>query len=216
MKKILLLFVVFASFLVGTTAQQTFPLQMEGEYLCEIRYGCTAPFKLVIKRDTTDSTRFHFIDSCPNSWSGSVIVSMHQNSLTQLDSFVGNTPNCVFQGRFYPNSDSLFSYRNVMGCGSGCNCNLQYKCKKVIPVGLAENKLQKLKLLPNPVNQLLNVKYFNGRLNYTIYSSLGALAKTGQLTASNTQIEVVVLPKGIYFVQFEQDNVQYTQKFVKE
>ena len=119
-------------------------------------------------------------------------------------------------GRFFPNSDSLYVFRATLGCGSGCTCLLEYKCKKVIPVGLGVNKLQKLQLAPNPVSKLLNVKYFDGRLNYSIYNSLGALAQSGQLTETNTHIEVLNLPKGIYFIQFEQDNVQYTQKFVKE
>ena len=215
MKKILL-FVVLAGFFGSINAQQTFPLQMEGEYLCETRYGCAAPFKLIIERDTTDPTRFHFIDSCPNFWSGLINVRMYQSIVTQLNTFVGNTPNCIFQGTFYPSSDSLYTYRLAMGCGSGCNCLLKYKCKKVIPVGLAENKLKKLQLLPNPVRENLQVKYLNGLLNYSIYNSLGALAKSGQLTESNAQIEVIALPKGIYFIQFEQEGLQYTEKFVKE
>jgi hypothetical protein len=76
--------------------------------------------------------------------------------------------------------------------------------------------LEKLQLLPNPVRESLKVKYFNGLLNYSIYNSLGALAKSGQLTESNAQIEVIALPKGIYFIQFEQEGLQYTEKFVKE
>ena len=173
-------------------------------------------YKLIIERDTTDPTRFHFIDSCPNFWNGSFNVRMNQNSVTQLNTFVGINPNFIFQGAFYPNSDSLYTYRIVPGCGAGCNCGLRYKCKKVIPVSLAENKLEKLQLLPNPVRESLQVKYLNGLLNYSIYNSLGALAKSGQLTESNTQIEVIALPKGIYFIQFEQEGLQYTEKFVKE
>lgn len=202
---------------ISSTAQQTFPLQMEGEYLCEIRYGCAAPFKVFVEKDTLDSTKFSLIDSCPNSFGGLFNFQMHTMSFSP-DSFRGvtNSFNCYLQGRFHPAADSLSIVRWTLGCGSGCTCLLEYKCKKVIPVGLGEHKLQKLQLAPNPVNELLNVKYFNGRLNYTIYNSLGALMQRGQLIETNNQIEVHTLPKGIYFIQFEQDAVQFAQKFVKE
>ena len=184
---------------------------MEGEYLCEIRYACASSFKLIITKDTSDSTKFIFMDSCQNAFSGSLSCFMTQNS----DEFRSGTF-CNMIGKFFPLTDSLYAYRAEPGCGSGCTCGLVYKCKKVIPVSLAENKLEKLQLLPNPVRENLQVKYLNGLLNYSIYNSLGALAKSGQLTESNAQIEVIALPKGIYFIQFEQEGLQYTEKFVKE
>ena len=131
MKKILLLFVVFASFLVGTNAQQTFPLQMAGEYLCEIRYGCAAPFKVFVEKDTLDSTKFSLIDSCPNSFGGLFNFQMHTMTFSP-DSFRGftNSFNCYLQGRFHLAADSLSIVRWALGCGSGCTCLLEYKCKK--------------------------------------------------------------------------------------
>jgi hypothetical protein len=213
----LLASILFISITYCVSAQQAFPLQMEGEYRCEVRYGCAAPFKVVVEKDSLDSTKFSLLDSCPNAFGGLFNFQMH-NITFSPDSFRGftNSFNCYLQGKFHPSVDSLSIVRWTLGCGSGCTCGLVYKCKKVIPVGLAENKLEKLQLLPNPVRESLQIKYFNGVLNYSIYNSLGALSKSGVFTETNAQLEVRTLPKGIYFIQFEQDGLQYTQKFVKE
>jgi hypothetical protein len=223
MKKLLLLFVVLTGFLTSLSAQQKFPLQAEGSYSCTVLRNTwfssnTFSTILIVTKDSLNARRFFTFDS--NSVkTGTNTMDSVPNTFRYYYSTSnqwGHFSRTFRWGNFKLSTDSLILNTTYSSGPPHVSTSNYYKCKKVIPVSLVENKLEKLQLLPNPVRENLQVKYFYGLLNYSIYNGFGALSKSGQLTESNTQIEVIALPKGIYFIQFEQEGLQYTEKFVKE
>ena len=191
------------------SAQQAFPTQMEGEYLCEPRHGCNSSFKIFIEADTSDTTRFFLNDSCTTFRGGRFNIPM-----TNSNSFNGNINTCHIQGRFYPNLDSLDAFRLTPGCGSGCSCGLEYKCKKVI-TSLSKNKLHSILLYPNPVKEELVLKGISEKVTFRLHNVQGQLLKNGFISTQHP-IQVNELPPGIYLLQLGEGKEQLWRKVVKE
>ena len=72
-----------------------------------------------------------------------------------------------------------------------------------------------LKLYPNPVINVLNVKVDNNLINqpYNVFDSLGRVVLNGNLDDVETTINVEQLSKGIYYLKVSDNSVS---KFVKE
>ena len=78
-----------------------------------------------------------------------------------------------------------------------------------------EFKSNSVKLYPNPVVNILNIKAENNLINqpYTIFDGLGRVVLNGELNDIDTTIKVEQLTKGIYYLKVYGNNAY---KFVKE
>ncbi|MAC94115.1 MAG: hypothetical protein CMC96_01305 [Flavobacteriales bacterium] len=196
-------------------SQNNFPLSMEGEYICQQRYACASSFKVVLEADSTDSTRFFLTDSCPNFYSGRFNIGM-----TNTSNFYANTSSsplgsCSINGQLYPSLDSIYASRSAQGCGSGCTCLLEYKCKKVISTGIAEQNLINLNLYPNPVKEELYIKGTKKGIRYRLHSLQGKLLQSG-LFSEQHPIKLSGLPQGLYLLQLGEGEKTIWKKVVKE
>ena len=81
-------------------------------------------------------------------------------------------------------------------------------------IGMEEMKNANIKIYPNPVKEMLQIKN-NARINrIEILDLLGKVIY--QFNNSGNQINVSALPQGIYFVKLETEKETVIQKFVKE
>jgi surface protein len=88
---------------------------------------------------------------------------------------------------------------------AGLNCDLSTETFDTIS----------LKLYPNPVLSILNIKVENSLINqpYYIFDSLGRVVLKGSLNDVDNSINVEQLSKGIYYLKVSDKNAS---KFVKE
>lgn len=191
-------------------SQSAFPTQMIGEYNCEQRSGCAAAFKIVLEADSTDSTRFFLTDSCPNFWSGRFNIGM-----VNSNSIYANIGSCHIQGQLFPNLDSLYALRYTQGCGSGCTCRLEYKCKKIIFTGVEEQDLINLSLYPNPVREKLYIQGTKKRIRYRLHNLQGQLLQSG-LFSEQQPIKLSGVPQGLYLLQLGEGEKTIWKKVMKE
>ena len=201
-------------------AQQTFPIQMEGDYLCEPRTMCNVNYSINIALDSSDINRFILNDSCPNSTGGEYKFEMYSNSTLYPDSFYfissQNGLICFLKGRFYPQNDSLFINGSAFGCGGGgCTCSHTYKCNKILSTSLSEKDLEAVQLFPNPVQEQLRFKGLKQATTYRLHNLQGQLLLNGQVQDGNA-IELGKLAPGIYLLQLGESDKSVWQKVVKE
>ncbi|MBL7817128.1 MAG: T9SS type A sorting domain-containing protein [Saprospiraceae bacterium] len=73
----------------------------------------------------------------------------------------------------------------------------------------------KVSIFPNPTTQSLLFKENVARMSFEIFDATGK--SMGIYKITNGQIDVTLLPTGIYFLQSECENhVRHTQKFIKQ
>jgi len=72
-----------------------------------------------------------------------------------------------------------------------------------------------LSLFPNPANNLLYIDGFitGQELDYHIYQTNGKLAQSG---AATNQLDISILPKGMYLLRVNNGAQQFQARFVKE
>lgn len=199
-------------------AQQNFPVQYSGEYICQPRFACTA-FKVTIRADTSSLNKFHMTDSCYPVGLGDFISRMSLNTSINTDSFyvISSTLPvfCYLAGNFI-NNDSISALGFRGGCGSpGCSCMEVYSCKKVGSTRLNENKTQVVQLYPNPVKDALQLKGIKEPLSFRLSNIQGQLLKSG-MVSSQQPVRMSELPQGIYLLQLGEGREQIWKKVVKE
>lgn len=92
-----------------------------------------------------------------------------------------------------------------------------YNTNVVNPVDLNETLLQdvKISLYPNPASDEFRVHYpHNGTLQYKLFTSSGVLVLSGEIEKNGSSIKTKELAQGIYFLQFESELGQQTQKII--
>lgn len=82
------------------------------------------------------------------------------------------------------------------------------------PLSNNEFQIDKLKIYPNPVKDILNVANTNNFSNYEIFNLLGSKIISGTIT--NGQIMVSDLTNGIYIIKIKDGNKIVTNKFIKK
>lgn len=85
---------------------------------------------------------------------------------------------------------------------------------KLTSTGLINNIVENsFELFPNPVNDILNIKYINDKqIKFKIINLLGVVVKQGVLTREQKIINISELPFGIYLFIFGNE----TKKFIKQ
>lgn len=73
-------------------------------------------------------------------------------------------------------------------------------------LGIAENKFD-ISVYPNPTQGLINVNIQNAA-QYRVYSALGQLLQSGELTQNEKQIDFSNFSKGIYYLRMEQESIK--------
>lgn len=81
------------------------------------------------------------------------------------------------------------------------------------PLSNNEFQIDKLKIYPNPVKDILNVANTKNFSNYEIFNLLGSKIISGTIT--NGQIMVSDLTSGIYIIKIKVDDKIITNKFIK-
>ena len=122
-------------------------------------------------------------------------------------------PNVVFSGgtsKYCNGASARSSIISTYGwtitdAGQGANCVLDTD----------EFEIRSLKLYPNPVVSILNVKADNNLINqpYTIIDGLGRVVLNGKLNDVESTINVEQLSKGIYYLKIAGNSAT---KFIKE
>ena len=80
-------------------------------------------------------------------------------------------------------------------------------------LSIIEQNLVPFDIQPNPVVDILNID-LEKEFAYTIQNARGQVLQKGRAIS---QIEVMALPDGIYFIQIQdKDNLYHAQKFVKQ
>ncbi len=100
------------------------------------------------------------------------------------------------------------------------NANYQFDAD---PTPLAATKVEEesITLFPNPVSNQLIIKFqlpLGSNTNFELYSSTGKLIKPLQTSINDYEVTITLpasLAKGIYFLQFKQNNKIYTKKIIK-
>lgn len=80
--------------------------------------------------------------------------------------------------------------------------------------GISYEAFNPVALYPNPVNTSLFVKDFSSEFRYKIVNISGAIVRTG--FALNSEINVVELKPGIYFLIMDDDGKSLISKFIKQ
>lgn len=219
MKKLILLVIIVIS-TFSLIAQQTFPTQMEGQYTCESRYGCNSNSTIFITRDSTNNTKFYFLDTCfvpppAQVGGGNFLIRMKADSNLNPMEFEAVIKNCSAFGQFFFNNDSIYLYRSSKGCGSGCTCVLEYKCKR-ISTSISENAFSQLKIAPNPTNDFIQISGIKEKVHFSLISINGQILKDGIISNSSESINIKELDNGIYFLKiYTKDDIS-TQKIIKQ
>lgn len=78
-------------------------------------------------------------------------------------------------------------------------------------LGVGDSEKEAVKIYPNPVKNQITVTGISKAQSFQIYSMDGKLIKTGKYSSDQT-IDVNILPKGIYFLKIDDQNL----KFIKE
>lgn len=76
------------------------------------------------------------------------------------------------------------------------------------------NNVDAIKMFPNPVDQIAYISNIDNVNSYTIYDVAGKVWKIENTPSS--EIDVNDLPAGMYFIQFQNENKNYTLKFIKK
>ncbi|MFP9113837.1 M43 family zinc metalloprotease [Flavobacterium sp. RHBU_3] len=85
--------------------------------------------------------------------------------------------------------------------------------------GVDSNKLNSVRLFPNPANTTINFEIPANMTNmpdsYTIYNSLGQVMGNGAVTAGRQSVNVAGFANGVYFVKLNGSNNSQTLQFIK-
>ena len=78
--------------------------------------------------------------------------------------------------------------------------------------------LDGIKIYPNPTSSILKIEVpnFSSQLNYNLYSIRGTLLKSSYLTASNSEIDLAGIIKGLYLLKIDNKNKVIVRKIVKQ
>ncbi|PKP32795.1 MAG: hypothetical protein CVT99_03760 [Bacteroidetes bacterium HGW-Bacteroidetes-16] len=83
-------------------------------------------------------------------------------------------------------------------------------------IEVPEIRINDLRVFPYPAESVLNIKNSGADvLNCTIISISGQQLRQFRLEGSNTHINIEALPKGVYFLQFNNGVAISSKKFVK-
>jgi hypothetical protein len=62
-----------------------------------------------------------------------------------------------------------------------------------------------INVFPNPADKILNINNLLKNCNYSIYNITGLLIKNGRLSRTNNEINVSIIPNGIYFLALNEN-----------
>jgi len=99
------------------------------------------------------------------------------------------------------------------------NFGVSIRCVKDASVGLEDvNDIGKLKIYPNPAknNFISSSLAITGNSQLSIFNVNGEKVMEKQLTEPETQIDISVLPRGVYFVRLQNEKIVEVGKFIKK
>ncbi|CAL2087289.1 Fibronectin type-III domain-containing protein [Tenacibaculum sp. 190524A05c] len=85
-------------------------------------------------------------------------------------------------------------------------------------ISFTEESLKKIKLYPNPANNILNIEILNGEFEeMTIYSVTGRIVySTKEKVRNKSTVDVTQFAAGNYFVKFVSNGKAVTKRFIKK
>jgi hypothetical protein len=96
------------------------------------------------------------------------------------------------------------------------NCMVTSACINVIPLGNEGFELvNKFKLYPNPVTEILNIEYNKPLSSVTLFDMLGQKVSTQNTNANAAQLDMARLSAGVYFVEVRSGAVSKIFKVIK-
>jgi len=95
---------------------------------------------------------------------------------------------------------------------------LNIRCIKDNNTGLEDfNKIEKLKLYPNPANDKITIDFTkNDNINLVVYNTIGEIVMLRKLTKGTTEINIRSLVTGAYFIKITGDDFTLQLKLIKE
>lgn len=135
-----------------------------------------------------------------------------------LSTTINGTANCSGQNPFRQKHYLLLNL--ALGANGGSVANLAFPTQYIVDYvrvyqlisNLAVNEFQKgdpVRLYPNPVKDMLNIKYPDGSSHFKMYDVAGKLLVEG----SGTQVDLSDFQKGTYFIKVQNSE---TIQFIKE
>ena len=145
-------------------------------------------------------------DSVINQCGYNIILTNSYNNLTTLD------------GTSFTAGDYLITWFLKDSSGlilDSCSFNLEIKDHS----GINENNNNVIKLSPNPVSDILNVKLpilNTNNVNIKIFNLTGNKLLTEKSNSNTFNIDLSFLEKGVYFIKIETGRINYIGKIIKE
>jgi hypothetical protein len=150
------------------------------------------------------------------------VVSDEDNNTASIVKTIKSNDNQAVVSAVINNNDELVLTPIASGTASiviGFNSNGK-TAEKTITVNslgstLATAEVKKLEfsIYPNPVTDLLMIKTQEKIVNISVYDASGKLVNT---QFSNGQINMSMLPKGMYILKAVTDKAMYQQKLIKK
>ncbi|WP_405290890.1 T9SS type A sorting domain-containing protein [Algibacter sp. Ld11] len=110
--------------------------------------------------------------------------------------------------------DKMVLHRNTVSGTTGFNLsNPESTCYNALST--AKNKLETIKVYPNPTKGLINFNDLPVNTNLRISNILGATVKTVYTTSRKQTLDISELKKGIYFITNNDPNFSFKRKIVK-
>lgn len=97
-----------------------------------------------------------------------------------------------------------------------CNGNCDTSVTNPTPIGISSKSVGKLSIYPNPANERIYINMDNGAFDsYVISNALGQELIKGIALTIRSQINIVDLPAGFYYITLRGANGVYVQRFTK-
>ncbi len=191
----------FAGTLIYTSSSVTISAQQHGteKVICDGYGMLKLPGRIAPNVIRVHASQI-YIDST-NLFGTSVIDSF------QFDSYAWYEPN-------FHTALLTVSFAHQIG-GSISSKIVTYVAKSILSVPTISNA-NKIDLYPNPASgQLYFTMPEHNYSSYTITNSLGAFIASNEITNIQTNINICMLPSGLYFITFKGKDTIQTMKFFK-
>lgn len=172
------------------------------QILVDMKIPCALPKSNFVY--TINDLQISFIDSSLHTYSWYWDFGDGQSSVSQ-------NPVHTF--------DTYGVYNVCLYASSSCGIDTLCQTIELNPTQYQEKILQKIKIFPNPADEVLFIENFNHLTgtNIKIFNIWGVPVLSSQIVTQTNVIPVQIkgLNQGIYFIVFENNNFRYIKRFTK-
>lgn len=119
------------------------------------------------------------------------------------------------QGTPAPANAAGGMYGQTISNAKSLNAFAVFDNETAVSVAEVNAKESTIAIYPNPVTDVLRVSY-NGAATATVYSATGQVMSATYVNGSANSVDVSALPAGMYYLHLTGDDIEATQRFVKQ